>query len=328
MVPVVHYGLGPIGVEVARLTATRPQLRSLLAVEIDDRLVGRPLEALTAMPAHAKVLVGASLPPPPPGTAPVVLHCTGSSLEQVLPQLLDCVASGYHVVSTCEELFHPWHSHPGAAAQLDAAAQEQGVTVLGTGVNPGYAMAYLPVTLTGVCQVVDHIEVRRTQDAARRRLPLQRKVGAGLTVAQFETARLEGRVGVVGLSESVWSMAAALNWSLQAVSESLEPVVASQAMTSGLGEIPAGRVTGVRQVVQGFDESRERISLTLEIAIGVRDLGDEVRLSGVPDLAVTVPGGFPGDLATAAVLVNSVAQVVGARPGLRSMLDLAPPRVT
>ena len=108
VVPVVHYGLGPIGVEIARLTATRPQLRSMLAVEIDERLVGRSLEALTRMPAHADVLVGASLPPPPPGTNPVVLHCTGSALEHVLPQLLDCVASGYHVVSTCEELSHPW----------------------------------------------------------------------------------------------------------------------------------------------------------------------------------------------------------------------------
>src|SRR5690606_4312489 len=75
------------------------------------------------------------------------------------------------------------------------------------------------------------------------------------------------------------------------------------------------------------DEVRERITLTLEIAVGAQDLGDEVQISGVPDLAVMVPGGFPGDLATAAVVVNSVVQVAAARPGLLTMLDLPPPRV-
>lgn len=326
VVPVVHYGLGPIGVEVARLVATRPHLRSLLAVEIDERLVGRPLEAVTGMPAHAEVLVGASLPPPPPGTTPVVLHCTGSALDHVLPQLLDCVCAGYHVVSTCEELSHPWRSRPEAAARLHATAVEHGVCVLGTGVNPGYAMDYLPVTLTGACQVVDRVDVRRTQDAAQRRLPLQRKVGAGMTVAEFEAARAEGRVGVVGLTDSVWSIASALGWDLREVLQSVEPVIAARGLTSGLGEIPVGRVAGVRQVARGFDDRQERITLTLEIAVGARELGDEVRISGVPDLAVRVPGGFPGDLATAAVVVNSVAQVATARPGLLTMLDLPPPR--
>lgn len=326
VVPVVHYGLGPIGVEVARLAATRPHLRSLLAVEIDERLVGRPLEAVTRMPAHAEVLVGASLPPPPAGTSPVVLHCTGSALEHVLPQLLDCVVAGYHVVSTCEELSHPWRSHPEAASRLHAAAVDHGVAVLGTGVNPGFAMDYLPVTLTGACQAVDRVDVRRTQDAGRRRLPLQRKVGAGLTVPEFETAHAEGRVGVVGLTESVWSIASALGWALREVTQSLEPVIAAHGLASGLGEIPAGHVAGVRQVARGFDDLRERITLTLEIAVGAGELGDEIRISGVPDLAVTVPGGFPGDLATAAVVVNSVAQVAAARPGLRTMLDLPPPR--
>src|SRR5690606_34067802 len=111
------------------------------------------------------------------------------------------------------------------------------------------------------------------------------------------------------------------------VDESLEPVIASQLVTSGLGDIPPGRVAGVRQVVRGYDEVRERITLTLEIAVGAQDLGDEVQISGVPDLAVMVPGGFPGDLATAAVVVNSVVQVAAARPGLLTMLDLPPPRV-
>ena len=316
VVPVVHYGLGPIGVEVARLTATRRQLRSLLAVEIDERLVGRPLEALTRMPAHAGVLVGASLPPPPPGTTPVVLHCTGSALEHVLPQLLDCVASGYHVVSTCEELSYPWRFLPEAAGRLHELALEHGVTVLGTGINPGFAMDYLPVTLTGACQVVDHIAVHRRQNAALRRLPLQRKVGAGLTVEEFELARAEGRVGVVGLSASVWSIASALGWRLSRVNESLEPVTAPQEVSSGLGRSRlVGSLVSSRWPV-GSMRPRSGSASRSRSRWAPATSATRCRSAGVPDLAVTVPGGFPGDLATAAVVVNSVLQVAGARPGL------------
>jgi 2,4-diaminopentanoate dehydrogenase len=324
MIPIVHYGLGPIGTEVARLAATRPGLTSAGAVEIDERLVGGSLQAVTGEPAHADVVVTNSLPPASQPAA--VLHCTGSSLDRVLPQLLDCVEAGYHVVSTCEELSHPWRTHPEAAGRLDAAATARRVAVLGTGVNPGYAMDLLPITLTAPCQRVDRITVHRVQDAATRRLPLQRKVGAGMSQAEFAAAATAGRVRHVGLPESVWAIGDALGWSLREVTESLEPVIADRELDSALGPIPAGHASGVRQVAVGVDDTGERVVLTLEMAVGLADPREEVNVSGVPDLQLTIPGGIPGDLATAAVVVNSIGQVVTARPGLRTMAQLPPPR--
>ena len=46
-------------------------------------------------------------------------------------------------------------------------------------------MDALPITLTGVCERVDRIDVDRVQDARIRRLPFQQKIGAGLTSEQF-----------------------------------------------------------------------------------------------------------------------------------------------
>jgi 4-hydroxy-tetrahydrodipicolinate reductase len=322
----VHYGLGPVGAEVARLAAGRENLVAAAGVEIDERLVGQPLQAVTGLPAHAAVRVAGTLPPAVPGTDAVVLLCTGSSLERVLPQLLECVAAGYHVVSTCEELSHPWHTHPELAGELAAAATGHGVTVLGTGVNPGYAMDFLPITLTAAAQTVSHVAVHRVQDAGTRRVPLQRKVGAGMSRAEFDQAAAAGLVRHVGLAESAWSIADALGWRLHEVTETLEPVLAPRELASALGPVPAGHVAGVRQVARGHDGTGERVLLTLEMAVGLDRPRDEVRISGVPDLRAEIPGGLPGDLATAAVVVNSVPQVVAAAPGLKTMADLPPPR--
>jgi 2,4-diaminopentanoate dehydrogenase len=326
MIPVVHYGLGPIGTEIARLTARRAGLTSVAAVEIDQRWVGGSLQAVTGEPAHAGVTVTGQLPPADAGA--VVLHCTGSSLARVLPQLLACVEGGYHVVSTCEELSYPWHTQPALARQLDAAATAHGVAVLGTGVNPGYAMDLLPIVLTAPCHRVDHIAVHRVQDAASRRLPLQRKIGAGMSPAEFEAAAAAGRIRHVGLTESAWAVAGALGWSLREVTETLAPVLAERELASGLGAIPPGHVAGVRQVARGIDDAGERMVLTLEMAVGLDEPREEVRIGGVPDLRLTIPGGVPGDIATAAVVVNSIAQIVAARPGLRTVADLPPPRPT
>ena len=48
---------------------------------------------------------------------------------------------------------------------------------------------------------------------------------------------------------------------------------------------------------------------------------------GSPDLHMRMEGGVPGDLATVAMLVNSLPQVVEAPPGLKTVLDLPPPRL-
>ena len=51
-----------------------------------------------------------------------------------------------------------------------------------------------------------------------------------------------------------------------------------------------------------------------------------MRLRGLPDLELDIPGGLPGDLVTVAIVVNAIPQVLAAAPGLRVMAELPPPR--
>src|SRR5262245_21454864 len=199
---VICFGLGPIGLGIARLAQARPGIQIVGVIDVDPQKVGRDLgELLGVVPTG--VIVSADAAATIDATRPeVALHATSSTLASVTSQLLLLAEAGVNVVSTCEELAHPWTAQPQLAAELDGAARRAGVTLLGTGVNPGYAMDALPLLLTAPCAVVRAVRVLRVVDAGRRRGPLQRKVGAGLTVEQFTAGVRAGTIRHVGLPES------------------------------------------------------------------------------------------------------------------------------
>jgi hypothetical protein len=322
---VVQSGLGAFGREIAGLGPQRPSLETVGAIDIDPELCGRDLGDVLEIPAFG-IRVDADTRCLSGTDGGVVVHSTSSSLELVQPQLLACIEAGLSVVSTCEELSYPWQHSPAIARELDDAAVRAGVSVLGTGVNPGFAMDYLPVALAGPARRVDHVRVHRVQDAGVRRIPLQRKIGAGLSVEEFERLIAAGTVRHVGLPESAYAVAAAFGWQLSELRDEVGPVIAERPLTSAVGEIAAGAAAGVRQRATGFVNGREVLELTLEMAVGLADSRDEVTLTGDPDIALVIPGGLHGDIATAAMVVNAVPVVAAAPPGLRVMAELPPPR--
>jgi 2,4-diaminopentanoate dehydrogenase len=320
---VVHYGLGPIGLAVAALVAERPWLRSAAAVDVSEDLRDRPLAELIGRPSAVSPRVSATYEPV--AGASVALLCTGSSLERVAPQVAELAGSGLHVVSTTEELSYPWDAHPDVAAAIDAVARGAGVTVLGTGINPGFAMDYLAIVLSAVARRVDRMEVHRVQDAGTRRVPLQRKVGAGMAPDAFRAAVAEGRLGHVGLAESAGMLAATFGWRLTGLDERVEPILAEVPTPMSGGTVAAGHVLGLHQTAVGRAGDVPVVSLTLDMAVGIGPTRDHVRLVGEPDLELEVPGGLHGDVATAAIVVNAIPRVLTARRGLVTMAELAPP---
>jgi 4-hydroxy-tetrahydrodipicolinate reductase len=318
----ICYGLGPIGLGIARLALARRGLEIVGAVDIDPQKAGRDLGELLGL-APAGVLVSTDAAATLAAAHPdVVLHATGSSLARVQPQLRAIVDSGANVVSTCEELSFPWTAQPQLAADLDAQARRAGVTLLGAGINPGYAMDALPLMLTAPCAAVRSVRVLRVVDAARRRGPLQRKVGAGLSPAEFATRVEDGSVRHVGLPESLHMLATGLGWALSRSEDTIEPVVADRPIETEFVRVAAGQVAGVRQVAKGFVGDQAVLTLELQMYVGAPDPQDSVVIDGDPPVHITVAGGFQGDLATAALVVNAAPVVVRANPGLASMRDI------
>ena len=319
---VVCYGLGPIGIGIARLALARPGIAVVGAIDLDPQKVGRDLGALAGV-AEAGVIVSGDASATLAGARPdVVLHATSSSLAKVADQLSQIAECGAHVVSTCEELAYPWTAQPQLAAELDAAARRAGVTLLGTGVNPGYAMDALPLFLTAPCAAVRGVRVLRVVDAARRRGPLQRKVGAGLTPAEFEARVKDGTVRHVGLPESLHMLATRLGWRLDSMDDSIAAVLADKPIVTEFVEVAAGQVAGVRQIARGFIGGREVLNLELRMYVGAPDPRDSVEIDGDPPVRMTIAGGLHGDIATAAIVVNAASSVVRAGPGLASMAEV------
>lgn len=296
---VIQYGLGAIGQAAAELVVARPGFQLVGAVDIDPAWAGRELNGV---PVTDRL---------PDVEADAVIHCTGSSFAGVYDQLAEIVEAEMCCVTSCEEALFPYYRHRDLADELHNLCVSHSVSVLGTGVNPGFVMDTLPVVLTAVSQRVDSVRVLRVVDAATRREALQRKVGAGLSRNEFETLAQDGTIRHVGLPESLAFLADALGWDWQSIDETIEPVLGGD-----------GRVAGVRQVAQAGN-----IELELQMYVGAQNPRDEIEIAGKPPLRVVINGGTAGDLATPAILVNMVPSLLSAVPGLHTMRTLSLPGI-
>ena len=319
---VVQFGLGPIGQACARLALDRPGLDLVGALDLDADRVGQDVGTVLgreAVGAPVRSDAEAALAEWAPD---VVLHTTLSFLDKIEGQLLACIEAGAHVVSSSEELFWPFERDPGFCERVDAAAREAGVAVVGTGVNPGFVMDLFPVVLANsVIARVDRVDVSRSVDAGRRRGPLQKKVGAGLTEAAFREREAAGGFGHIGMVESAHALAAGLGWEGAEVTETFGPHLATADHQTPHATVTAGDVAGIHQTATVRLGGEVRATLTLTMAVGAPD-EDRVQIAGDPPLDVVVQGGTFGDTATVAAVVNAAARVAVARPGLRTVLDL------
>lgn len=319
---VIQYGLGPIGSAVARHVIERTDLELVGGVDIDPGKVGKDVGEAIGLGRPLGFVVAGKLAQVLAQTkADLVLHTTNSYFDLFKSQIIEILEAGLDVVSTAEELSFPWLAHPEQAAEIDAAAKRAGVTVLGTGVNPGFLMDCLLLSLTAICQRVDRIDVTRVINASTRRGPFQAKIGSGMTVEAFNAKMAAGRMGHVGLPESVGMVFSTLGKKLARYESSVEPVVADEPVKTDFFEVQPGQVRGLKQVARGYTDEGEFLTLTFIAALGEENDGDTIKITGKPDLKVKLKG-TNGDIATVAIAVNAIRRVREAAPGLVTMRDL------
>lgn len=323
---VLHVGLGPIGLAVVRQVAERSGLQTVGGVDVDPAKHGKDLLALAGLARRGRVPITGDLDGALSRARPqVAVVCTGSSLHDVWPQLEALLLRGVAVVSTTEELAYPVGANRRLAKRLDRAAKAGKAAVLGTGVNPGFAMDALPIALTAVCQRVDAIRVDRVQDARIRRLPFQVKIGAGLTRAQFRQRVEGGQVRHVGLAESVQMIADALSWPVDRITDDIRPKVTRVPLQGEHLPVAAGRVCGLVQEGVGWVRREPRIVLHMEAYLGAPATFDAVTIEGSPRVHSRIDGGVHGDIATASIVVNTIPKLLTVAPGLHTMRDMPLP---
>jgi len=322
---VVLYGVGAMGSRIAKFLLEKEGIEIVGAIDVAKDKVGRDLGDVLQIGRRVGVIVSDDCRKVlSKACANLVIHATSSRLKDVYPQIASLAEYGVNVISTCEELSYPFVIEPELAKKLDALGIKYGVTFLGTGINPGFLMDTLVIMLTGVCQKVNKIKAERVINAGTRRVPFQKKVGAGLSINEFKKKIEEKAItGHVGLEQSIGMIASALRWELDKIEvDPIEPVIAMKNVASEAVKVKRGDVSGMRQQARGVMKRRDVITLDFQAYIGVKEEYDSITIDGVPPIHQKITPCVHGDLATVAVIVNSIPKVMNAAPGLATMKDL------
>jgi 2,4-diaminopentanoate dehydrogenase len=325
-VQAVIVGLGATGRAIASSLMQRADVEVIGATDRDPGVVGQDLGVLLGGAPNGVIVVddAAALP-----AADLAIVATISDLDKVADTLIPLLERSYNVLSICEELAYPWRSHPEVARRLDATARTNGVTVLGSGANPGVLMDTLPLVLSSLTQRVESVRIRRRTNMSRYSAILK-KFGLGLTPAEFQAARDRGDVvGHYGFEQTIEALATGLGWDLDAVEvgDVTPAIVATSARSGDHLSIEAGQVSAVSHAARGVLAGKAVVDL--EITFGFFDpadgiaAGDDYEIVGEEQVIdLRSPVGFDSFQSTIAAAVNASAAVVAAEPGLLSMCDL------
>ncbi|MDH7563736.1 MAG: hypothetical protein QHH24_02470 [Candidatus Bathyarchaeota archaeon] len=327
-VRVLLYGVGAVGSMIAKVLLEKKGVEIVGAIEVAGDKIGKDLGEVLGLQKKLEIKISKDLSVVVSRTKPdIAIHTTTSYLKDTYFQIASIVKHGINVVSTCEELSYPYLTEPKLAQQLGTLAKKHDVTVLGTGINPGFLMDTLVITLTAPCQKIEKIEAVRNMNAGTRRLPFQKKIGAGLTAQEFNRKIKNKKItGHVGLEQSIAMIAGALAWKLDSISvENAEPVIAEKTVESREIKVESGKVAGLRQMAKGFIGNKEVITLDFRAYIGVDEEYDAITITGFPNISQKIQPCVHGDIGTIAMVINSIPKVLNASAGLVTMKDLPVP---
>jgi 4-hydroxy-tetrahydrodipicolinate reductase len=330
-VKVAFYGVGVISTSIAKALLEKRGVKIIAAIDVAEGKIGRDLGDILGLPHKLDLIVEKDARKAFSKAKPdIVIHATSSSLKQVYPQISECIRAETNVVSTCEELVYPYPKNRAIANRLDRLAEKHKVSVLGTGINPGFLMDTLPITATGPCLEIRRIKVTRMMNSGRRRMPYQKKIGTGLTEKEFRE-KIEKReiTGHVGLDSSIAMIADSLEWKLDDILElAPEPILADDTVKTDYATIMKGCVAGLRSVAYGIVGGEKAIELEFVSHARVEEEYDSIEIDGKPNVRLKIEGGIHGDVGTTAMIINSIPKVINAPPGLHTMNRLPIPSAT
>ena len=261
----------------------------------------------------------------------ICVLATDSFTRKAFDKIKYVVGQKVNVISTAEEMSYPKAQEPELAAEIDRLAKANGVSVLGTGINPGLMMDLLAICLTGCMTDVESVTCRRVNSLSPFGPAVMEEQGVGLTVDAFNKGVADGTLaGHVGFAESVGMIAEALGWKVDKFEQQMKPIVTSVDRKSPYGFAAAGDVAGVNMTGQGYVDGEVKIDMIhpqqIEPEMEGTHTGDYIVLKGTPEVNMAIKPEVDGGIGTIAMVVNMIPHVINARPGLKTMLDLPVPR--
>lgn len=328
---VLQWGLGAMGSGMARLMLEKAGLKIVAAVDGRPDFVGKDLGDVLMVDKKLGVIVTDK----PEDVlnkdeVDIVVIATTSWTKEQLPDLIKIIKSGINCISIAEEMADPEAQNPGLGKELDELAKKHGVTVLGTGVNPGYVLDLMVVALTGGNHRVDRIEASRVNDLSPYGPMVMKTQGVGTNPEEFRAGVADGSiVGHVGFPESIHMISQALGLGVDRIEESREPIISTVYRETPHVKVQPGMVAGCAHIGIGYRGDQEVIKLIhpqqIHPHLEEQDTGDYINIYGKPEIHMAIKPEIAGGVATMGIAVNMIPHVVAATPGLKRMIDLPVP---
>lgn len=327
-IKVVSWGLGAMGAGIAKLVNSKKDMKMVGAIDKDSAKVGKDLgKIIDSNNLGVEVVDEFNYSKE---NADLAVIATSSFTEVVFPMIKEAVEVGLNVVTIAEEMAYPQAQNPELAKKIDDLAKENGVSVLGTGINPGFVLDTLILAMTGVCLDVEKIEASRINDLSPFGPTVMETQGVGTTPEEFKKGLKDGSiVGHIGFQESVKMIADSLELELDEIKETREAIISNTHRETAHVTVEPGMVAGCKHIAYGMKDGKKVIVLEHPQQIHPEkedvDTGDYINIIGDPDVNLSIKPEIPGGKGTQAVAVNMIPPVVEAKNGLVTMKDLRVP---
>ncbi|WP_455210295.1 2,4-diaminopentanoate dehydrogenase [Kaarinaea lacus] len=328
---VLALGTGQMGSAIMRLVLQKAGLHLVGVYGRRPHRVGMDVGQALGLDKMLGIAISTDLDRLAEETRPdIAIQATCSTVTDALPEISTLLNYNVNVISIAEEMAFPKESSPAIAEQLHWQAMKQGVSVLGTGINPGFVLDLLVITLSGVCADIQSITAKRINDLSVYGPSVLTSQGVGMTPAAFRDGVSKGTViGHYGFKQSIHMIAKAVGWEIDEIQESLQPIVSNVPRSTPFITIEPGQVAGCEHSAVAYGNKRALITLIhpQQVQPQAEEVAtqDSIEIKGTPDIKLSGSPEIPGGIATAAIAVNSIPRVLNAPPGLHTMADLPVP---
>ncbi len=326
------WGFGAMGAGMARMLSKKQGVDVVGVCDLHPERVGKSVSEVLKIDKWHDVIISNNIEEVlSVKNIDICLLATDSFTKGAYEKLRLIMEKGINVITTAEEMAYPKAQEPELTVKLDEIAKANGVTVLGTGINPGLIMDLLVVCLTGCMETVEHIEAKRVNSLSPFGVTVMEEQGVGITKEEFDKRVAEGRLaGHVGFSESVNMIADAIGWEVDKFEQQMRPILTTVDRKSPYGFASAGNLAGINMTGQGYVDGEVKIDMIhpqqIEPEMEGTHTGDYINLQGNPPVNMAITPEVDGGVGTIAMCVNMIPHVINAKPGLKTMLDLPVPR--
>ncbi len=330
---ILQWGFGAMGSGMVKQLLQRDNVEIVGVIDSNPAWLGKDIAEVLELGNKTGIIISSDPAAALKNLKPdVTLLATGSFVDEVYDQLTMIMEAGSNCITIAEEMAFPWRVYPEQSRQLDEIAKKNGVTLLGTGINPGFVLDLLVLVLTGVCGHVNSISAARINDLSPFGPTVMKTQGVGTSPEDFAAGvELGAIVGHIGFQQSIAMIAAALGWELDEIRETKEAIVSKTHRESKYIKVEPGMVAGCRQRGYGIMNGQTVIEMDHPQQIQPEKeevfTGDYIKIEGDMHIDMSMKPEIPGGLGTINVAVNMIPQVFAARPGLVSMVDLPIPHV-